>query len=131
MKTQTQITASGIKTVLRWFAVLPCAGLVLFLFKFPVQSMPMIVQFPVSLIGFAAYVWTAAKIAPSHKYKTALFITIFASTASFLLSRLKMREVNATSLDWIIFLIGLALTVAVGILVSLTFRQPNKLPDNV
>ena len=123
MNPENQLSWSGIITVLRWVAMVPCAGIVSFLIKFPTREMPMTIQFPVGVVAYAAYVWIVGKIAPAHKYKTALIVTVVTSAASFLLSQLKMREVHATTSEWVIFLISFALNLAVGVYVSFTFRQ--------
>lgn len=124
MNPENQLSWSGITTVLRWVAMVPCAGIVSTLIKFPTREMSMTVQFPVGVVAYAAYVWIVGKIAPAHKYKTTLIVTVVTSAASFLLSQLKMREVHATASDWVVFLVGFALNLAVGVYVSFTFRQP-------
>jgi hypothetical protein len=124
MNTDNQLTWNGIKDVMRWIAIIPCAGAVSYLIKYPVQSSPMLIQFPVSLLAFGVYIWIAALLAPAHKYKAALYLTFIAGGISFLIAYGRMRGANIhpTALEWFVFLLSVVLNLAVGVLVSFTFR---------
>jgi hypothetical protein len=120
---QSPITMGGIKSVLRWLAVIPCSNLTFLVFSYPAKFLP-VLGIPVTLGSFAAAVWVAATVAPAHKYKAALVYIGYGVLVSFAQFNFIAKTSTVESVTLTMNLLILVLYIPIGILVARTFKHP-------